>query len=66
MEYNLTIHYLDQAVQNALTDLLSASLTPAFDGKGVSFPTKTIKGKKYIYVATKVGKVPMQRYLGPD
>ena len=62
----MTIHYLDQAAQNALSDLLSASLTPAFDGKGVSFPTKTIKGKKYIYVATKVGNVPMQRYLGPD
>ncbi|MCP4287778.1 MAG: hypothetical protein GY792_25630 [Gammaproteobacteria bacterium] len=60
------IEHLDQAVQNALTDLLSASLSPAFDGKGVTFPTKTIGGKKYIYVAAKVGSIPMQRYLGPD
>ncbi len=58
--------YLDQAALNAYSDLLTASLSPAFDGKGLSFTTKTIKGAKYIYVSAKVGRVPMQRYIGPD
>ncbi|MCP4233320.1 MAG: hypothetical protein GY770_07000 [Aestuariibacter sp.] len=58
--------YLDQAALNAYSDLLTASLSPAFDGKGLSFTTKTIKGGKYIYVSAKAGSVPMQRYIGPD
>jgi hypothetical protein len=57
---------LDQAVQNAYSDLLAASLSPAFDGKGLSFTHKEIKGRRYIYVSTKIGNIPMQRYLGPD
>jgi len=57
---------LDQAVQNAYSDLHAACLTPAFDGKGVSFTRKTIKGQSYIYVSAKVGNVPVQRYIGPD
>ncbi len=57
---------LDQAVQNAYSDLLAASLSPAFDGKGLSFTRKVIKGRSYIYVSAKVGNVPVQRYLGPD
>lgn len=57
---------LDQAVQNAYADLFTASLTPAFDGKGLSFTSKRIKGRRYLYVSAKVGNVPMQRYIGPD
>ena len=38
--------HLDQAIQNAYSDLYAACLTPAFDGKGVSFTHKNIKGKK--------------------
>ena len=41
-------HSLDQAVQNAYSDLYAACLTPAFDGKGVSFVRKNIKGQRYI------------------
>lgn len=37
---------LDQAVQNAYSDLYAACLTPAFDGKGVSFTRKNIKGQR--------------------
>lgn len=57
---------LDQAVQNAYSDLYAACLTPAFDGKGVSFTRKNIKGQRYIYISTKVGQVPVQKYIGPD
>ena len=57
---------LDQAVQNAYSDLYAACLTPAFDGKGVSFVRKNIKGQRYIYISTKVGQVPVQKYIGPD
>ena len=35
---------LNQAVQNACSDLHAACLTPAFAGKGVSFTHKNIKG----------------------
>lgn len=59
-------HILDQAVQNAYSDLHAACLTPAFAGKGVSFTHKNIKGKRYIYVSAKVGQVPVQKYIGPD
>ncbi|MBX2858845.1 MAG: hypothetical protein KTR17_09300, partial [Cellvibrionaceae bacterium] len=56
----------DQAVLNAYSDLHAACLTPAFDGTGVSFTKKTVRGKTYIYVTSKVGYTPLQRYLGPD
>ena len=55
---------LDQAVQNAYSDLYVACLTPAFDGKGVSFTRKNIKGQRYIYISTKVGQTPVQKYIG--
>jgi hypothetical protein len=57
---------LDQSVQNAYSDLLSSSLSPAFDGKGLSFTRKVIKSRTYLYVSAKVGNLPIQRYLGPD
>lgn len=57
---------LDQATQNAYSDLLAASLNPAFDGKGISFTRKIVSGKTYIYVSTKVGQTPIQKYIGPD
>lgn len=57
---------LDQSVQNAYSDLLLSSLTPAFDGTGLSFTRKVIKNRTYLYVSVKIGNVPMQRYLGPD
>ncbi len=60
------VQLLDQAVVNAYSDLLGASLSPAFDGKGLSFTRKKINGRSYVYVSAKVGSVPMQRYLGPD
>ena len=57
---------LDQATQNAYADLHSACLTPAFDGKGISFTSKNIRGNKYLYISAKIDQVPIQRYLGPD
>lgn len=57
---------LDQAAQNAYSDLHAACLTPAFDGRGISFTRKKIKGGRYVYVSAKVGQVPVQRYIGPD
>jgi hypothetical protein len=60
------LQLLDQSVQNAYSDLLSSSLTPAFDGTGLSFTRKVIKNRTYLYVSVKVGNMPMQRYLGPD
>lgn len=57
---------LDQAALNAYSDLHSAFLTPAFDGSGVSFTKKTVRGKTYVYVTSKIGYTPLQRYLGPD
>lgn len=58
--------YLDHAVQNAYSDLISACRTPAFDGTGLSFTKKIIKGKPYLYTSVKVGQTPKQSYLGPD
>ncbi|NIB38112.1 hypothetical protein HBA55_00865 [Pseudomaricurvus alkylphenolicus] len=58
--------YLDQATMNAYSDLLAACRQPAFDGTGLSFSTKSVRGKSYVYTNTKVGRVPVQRYLGPD
>lgn len=60
------IQFLDQAAQNAYSDLHVACLEPAFDGSGVSFTKKIVKGKSYVYVNAKVGRIPVQRYLGPD
>ncbi len=60
------INYLDQILNNAYSDLHSACLIPAFDGTGVSFSRKKIKGKEYIYVNAKIGKIPVQRYIGAD
>lgn len=57
---------IDQAVLNAYSDLHGACLSPAFNGAGVSFTRKKIKGQVYIYVSAKVGTTPVQRYLGPD
>lgn len=58
--------YLDQAVMNAYNDLTLACQQPAFNGTGLSFVKKRVKGVTYMYTCTKVGRVPVQRYLGPD
>ena len=60
------VQILDQAVQNAYSDLQAAALQPAFDGTGLSFSSKEVKGRRYLYVTTKLGNRVMQRYLGPD
>lgn len=57
---------LDQATLNAYSDLLGACLSPAFDGKGLSFTRKIIKGQPYWYLSAKVGRTPTQAYIGPD
>ncbi len=58
--------YVDHSVMNAYSDLVSLSIEPAFDGTGLSFVRKVVDGVTYIYTCTKVGRVPIQRYLGPD
>ncbi len=57
---------ISHSIQNAYADLQAACLAYAFDGKGISFNRKKIRGKTYIYVATKIGATPVQKYLGPD
>lgn len=57
---------LDLTAQTAYAELLNACIEPAFDGTGISFSSKTIKGKKYWYINAKIGNRPFQRYLGPD
>ncbi len=59
-------NYLPQTVSNAYSDLLSQCLEPCFTGTGISFSRKTIKGKVYVYVSTRIGATPIQKLLGPE
>lgn len=57
---------LDLHTQTVYADLVVACSPPAFDGRGLSFTKKTVKGRVYWYLNLKLGAIPLQRYLGPD
>lgn len=57
---------LDLTIQNAYADLLGACMVPAFDGTGLSFTRKKLGNKEYVYVNAKVGRTPIQKYLGAE
>lgn len=60
------MEYIDLNVQTLYADLLRICATPCFDGKGLSFTKKTIKGHAYWYLNVKLGQVHVQKYIGAD
>lgn len=59
------MQFIDLQAQTIYADLMSSCSKPVFDGRGLSFTKKNIKGNEYWYLNMRLGQTAIQKYLGP-
>lgn len=57
---------LPTSAQVAYADLLTSLIAAPFPGKGISYFTRRVKGKKYWYLQYTIGASKRSHYIGPD